>query len=45
MADLLPRKHGKQDFNKPKHTIVRNQFTVNDLLCLRLSDNNSASFE
>ena len=45
LTDLLPRKHSKQDFDKPKHTLVRIQFTVNDLLCLRLSDNSSASFE
>ena len=43
--DLLPLKHSKQDFNKPKHNLVRNQFTVNDLLSSLLSDNSSASFE
>ena len=45
LTDLLSRKHSKQDFNKLKHTLVLNEFTVNDLLSLRLSDNSSASFE
>ena len=45
LTDLLPRKYSKQDLNKPKHTLVRNQFTANHLLSLRLLDNSSSSFE
>ena len=45
LTDLLPRKHSKQDFNKPKHNSIHNQFTVDDLLSLRLSDNSRASFD
>ena len=45
LRDVLPRKHRKQDFNKPKHNLVLNQFIVNDILSLRLSDSSSASFE
>ena len=45
LMDLLPRKHSKQYFDKPKHTLDLNQFTVNNLLSLRLSDSNSSSFE
>ena len=45
LTDLLPHKHSKQDFNKPMHNLALNQFTVNDILSLCLSDSSSASFE
>lgn len=45
LTDLWSFKKSKQDFNKLKHTLVRKQFPVNNLLNLHLSDNSSAGSE